>query len=350
MTPKTQAHPIRLAGGEYRQGRHHLKIPVTTDLGGNDIGIHGHLVVGSSPGPTLTLASTLHGVEWLSIEMIRRVIERLDPAALTGAVLGLPVVNAPALGAFTRATPGDSDTPDLNRIFPGKGTWTAELIAKTVVREVLPHTSALIDYHLGIWGSSFGYVVHGTDFPNAAVNEVSERMALAFALPLVGRQRIVGDRPGIGSMVGYAGAVMDIPNCIAELGGAGFARETEEAWIETCVEGVLHAMRALGMLAGDAQRRERYLVFETKDRVNPSFGGLFYPATPDERFGREVAEGELLGRVVSPYTFEVLEELRAPFDGYVAYFARWYPVQPGDWAYGIVPKDHPGTRWVDATT
>jgi uncharacterized protein len=348
MPLNPQPHPVRLTGGTYGPGRHLVRIPVTTDLAGNDIALHAHLVVGARAGPTLTLTSTLHGVEWLSIEMIKRVVERLDASRLAGAVIGLPVVNPPALGAMTRATPGDSDTPDLNRIFPGKGTWTAELIAKTVVREVLPHTSALIDYHLGIWGSSFGYVVHGTDFPDADVNDLSERMALAFALPLVGRQRIVGDRPGIGSLVGYAGSQLGIPSCIAELGGAGFGREIEEGWIETCVEGVMHAMRALGMLEGEPQRADRYLAFETKDRVNPSFGGLFYPDTLDEHFGREVAQGERLGRVVSPYTFDVLEELRAPFDGYVAYYARWYPVQPGDWAYGIVPKDHPGTRWIDA--
>lgn len=341
-----QPHPIRLAGGQYGTGRHHVRIPVTTDLGGNDITLHAHLIVGARPGPTLTLTSTLHGVEWLSIEMIRRTVEALDPAQLTGAVLALPVVNPPALGAFTRSTPGDSDMPDLNRIFPGKGTWTSELIAKTVVREVLPHTSALIDYHLGIWGSTFGYVVHGTDFPDPATNAASEAMALAFDLPIVGRQRIAV-KPGTGSLVGYAGIEMGIPSCIAELGGTGFAPEVEEGWIQACVDGVLNAMRVLEMLPGSPPAPRRYLAHETKQRVNPSFGGLLFPARQDEHFGRAVQAGEVLARVVSPYTFEVLEELVAPFDGYVAYYARWYPVQPGDWAFGIIPADHPGTRWVD---
>lgn len=344
---KPQGHPIRIAGGEYGPGRHHIRIPVTTDLSGNDITLHGHLLVGDRPGPTLTLTSTLHGVEWLSIEMIRRTVEALDPKEIRGAVLALPVVNPPALGAFTRATPGDSDTPDLNRIFPGSGTWLAELIAKTVVREVLPHTSALIDYHLGIWGSSFGYVVHGTDFPDDDVNSLSEAMALGFALPMVGRQKIVADKPGIGSMVGYAGAELGIPSCIAELGGSGFERALEESWIDACVAGVLGAMRSLEMLPGGAPPVPRHLAFETKSRVNPSFGGMLHPVREPEEFGREVSKGELLATVVSPYTFETLEELRAPFDGYIAFYARWYPVQPGDWAFGIIPKDHPGTVWVE---
>jgi predicted deacylase len=344
---KHMKHPLELGGKTLGPGRHHVAIPVTTDLGGADIALHAHVLVGTKSGPTLTLTSTLHGVEWLSIEMIKRVVEGIDPDELTGAIIALPVVNPPALGAFTRSTPGDSDTPDLNRIFPGKGTWTAELIAKTVVREILPHTSALIDFHLGIWGSSFGYVVHGTDFPDPSVNETSKSMALAFGLPLVGAQRIIGDRPGTGSLVGYAGAELGIPSCIGELGGAGFDRATEESWIDTTVEGVRNAMRVLGMLSGAVPAPGRYLTFETKSRVNPSYGGLLYPVHEPETFGREVEEGELLARVVSPYTFEVLEELRAPFNGYISYYARWYPVQPGDWAFGVIPKDHPATRWVE---
>jgi predicted deacylase len=65
-----------------------------------------------------------------------------------------------------------------------------------------------------------------------------------------------------------------------------------------------------------------------------------------DAFGREVRRGERLGRIISPLTFEVLEELISPGDGYLAYWARNYPVRPGDWCYGVIPKDHPSTTWV----
>jgi hypothetical protein len=52
--------------------------------------------------------------------------------------------------------------------------------------------------------------------------------------------------------------------------------------------------------------------------------------------------------VWSPYTFEVVEELRAPFRGLVDMVGRPYPVRPGDWAYLMVVLDHPGTRWLEA--
>jgi hypothetical protein len=27
------------------------------------------------------------------------------------------------------------------------------------------------------------------------------------------------------------------------------------------------------------------------------------------------------------------------------YIARWQPVRPGDWAFGVIDKDHPATAW-----
>lgn len=340
-------HPIRVGDHELGPGRHHIRLPVTTGLDGAEVALHVHAVVGEAPGPTLTLTSTLHGVEWLSIEMIRRLLERLDPASMRGAVLGLPVVNPPALGAFQRTAPDDSDSPDLNRIFPGKHTWTNDLIAKTVTAHVLPASSALIDFHLGIWGSAFGYVAYGGDFSDADVAAASKAMAEACRFEMVCKERFIGSFPGPAAMTAYAAEALGIPSCIGELGGAGFAREREEGWIEETVQGLENVLRAMGVIDGPERAPRRHLHFENKVRVSPSVGGMLHPVQEDEQLGREVAEGELLARVVSPYTFEVLEELRAPYDGYLAWIARWYPVRPGDWAFGVIPKHDPTTRWVD---
>ena len=61
---------------------------------------------------------------------------------------------------------------------------------------------------------------------------------------------------------------------------------------------------------------------------------------------REVQAGELLGRVWSPYTLEVVEELRSPFRGLVDMAPRAYPARPGDWAYLVVDLDDGGSRWI----
>lgn len=348
MRLKAQAHPLQLGGREFGAGKHHWRIPVTRDLNDGELALHTHVIVGAKPGPTLTLTSTLHGVEWLSIEMIRRAVEAIDPAELSGAVLALPVVNPSALGALSRTTPDDSDAPDLNRVFPGGQNWISEQLAATVVREILPHTSAIIDFHLGIWGSSFGYVAYGGDFPDEKVSATSRSMAQAFDFPMICEEKMIERFPGPRSLAGYAGAHLGIPSCIGELGGSGFDYDREQGWIDATVTGILNVMRKFGMLPGENSPRRRHLQFEKKSRLNPKYGGMLYPVREREELGREVVEGELLGRVVSPYTFEVLEELRAPFDGYLAWISRWYPVRPGDWAFGVVPKHDAGTRWVEA--
>ena len=46
--------------------------------------------------------------------------------------------------------------------------------------------------------------------------------------------------------------------------------------------------------------------------------------------------------MISPYSLDVIEELVVPMDGYLAYWARDYPVHPGDWAFGVIPGGPPG--------
>jgi predicted deacylase len=61
----------------------------------------------------------------------------------------------------------------------------------------------------------------------------------------------------------------------------------------------------------------------------------------------EVQEGELLARVISPYTFEELELLRSPVHGILFGVARPYPVMPGDWAYFVADLDDERTYWIE---
>jgi hypothetical protein len=47
--------------------------------------------------------------------------------------------------------------------------------------------------------------------------------------------------------------------------------------------------------------------------AQPTQGGILYKEPGDTALGSEASENSLLGRVVDPYTFQVLEELRSPF-------------------------------------
>jgi predicted deacylase len=276
-------------------GRYLARIPVTVDLNGHEVAVWTHVLVGAAPGPTLLLLAGVHGNEWGHIEFLARYVRDFRPPDVCGTVLVVPTANPAALGQLTRAVPDDSDQPDLNRSFPGEGrrfTWLAEQLATTVASELITRADAVLDFHIGIWGSAMGSSIVGTDYSDGDVNRRSMDLALVFGTPLIFASRVVGSFPGPRSLLGYAAERAGVP-------------------------------------------------------VNPKTGGLLLPVHATDTFGRPVLAGEVLGRVVSPYSLEVIEELVAPTDGYLGYWSRDYPVHPGDWAFGVIPKDHPGTKSFD---
>ena len=48
---------------------------------------------GSAPGPTLCLTAAVHGDELNGIEIVRRIFHDIDPKKLSGALIGVPIVN-----------------------------------------------------------------------------------------------------------------------------------------------------------------------------------------------------------------------------------------------------------------
>jgi hypothetical protein len=198
-----------------------------------------------------------------------------------------------------------------------------------------------------MWGVTMGSSIVGIDYSDEDVNRMSFEMSLAFATPLVLAAPMVKFWPGPKSSQAYAGEVLGIPASGSMLGGAGFDRLQEKGWMDSNLQGVWNVMTYLDMMDGELQLPEKYLVYQSVQRIAGNAGGLLVPTNENESFGREVNEGELLGRIVSPFKLDMLEELTAPMDGYLAYWSRSYPLRPGDWAYAVIPKEHAGTRWID---
>lgn len=321
------------------------RYPVTVDLHGGEIALGVHEITGARDGPTLAILSGLHGCEWLSIEMVRRLVQRLDPKALLGRVLAVPVGNPVALTHLTRNTPDESDSADLNRIFPGQFTWITDLLAKAITEHVLKRCQYLIDMHLGLWAASWYVVVWPKDLPNADLVRKAGVMAQAFGCPMIHHLDVATQKPGPRSAAGYAGVHLGVTPLLVEIGGAGFAPNLEEKWIEETVAGIMSVMRAIGMLEGDPIRLERYLHFNRTIRVNPSVAGYLIPEIGPDALTKDAEPGQVAGRVISPYSFEELEVLRSPVRGAWTTVSRPYPVRPGYWAFGVANLEDPGTGW-----
>jgi predicted deacylase len=340
---------LTLGGQTVQPGtRQAVRLPVTVGLNGAELAVWVHAVHGAESGPAIALLSGLHGGEWFCVEALRRLVLHTDPRRLRGSLLVVPIANGPALALNTRNIPDESDSPDANRIFPGPLTWTSDQIIATISREVLPHATCLMDLHMGPLGSAFQDILIGSEYPKAGVAEESERLALAFGSPIVRRANVMVGFPGPRSSIGYGGGVLGIPSLGVEVGGAGFGRRVEERWHRATVDGIHAVMGALGMIEDAPDPRPaRQLVYEKAYRVNPTRGGILHSRFGADALATSVEQGALLGEVISPYTFEVLEELRAPADGLLYYVARDYPVHPGDWAFGVASTGEGAARWVE---
>jgi predicted deacylase len=125
-----------------------------------------------------------------------------------------------------------------------------------------------------------------------------------------------------------------IPFFTAEVGGGSFL---DEHYIAHGVRGVLNVLRQLNMIDGQVIRPPRQTIVTEMAVVRPRTGGMLYPAIGLDQLGQEVRGGTLLGRVVSPYTFETLEEMRAPFDlGYMILLrGGMMRINPGDYGYMV---------------
>lgn len=321
-----------------------VRVPVTVDLDGGEVALYVHAIRGARSGPVLALTTAQHGDEWFGPLMFRDALAMLDPSEMAGTVLAVPVANPVAFGQGQRNTQHESDGPDMNRVWPGTHTWHAETMTRVIVREVLMHADALLDFHPSPWGSAMGQVVYGGDYPDQALAERCHQLGLAFGWVNLGRMRLVEVFPGPRSIRAFSGVQLGTQSLAVEIGGSGFGVEQEREWIDHNVRGIRNVMRHLGMLEGEPERRDRVLLYRRTVRVNPTVAGLLIPERQPDRLMREVRAGEVLGRIFSPYTGDELEQLVAPCDGWLIFLARSYPIRPGHWAFGVAPADE--TEWI----
>lgn len=190
---------------------------------------------GAHPGPTIWLSAAVHGDEINGVEIIRRVLETIDPAALAGTVLAIPVVNALGFVNGDRYLP---DRKDLNRCFPGSargslGSRTAHIF----MSEVVNRCSVGIDYHSGS-DHRTNLAQIRADLRDAAAH----RLAVAFAAPVMLH---ASTREG------------SLRKAAAKTGATVLLFEGGEAWrfdttaIRTAVDGTLNVLAELEMFQSD---------------------------------------------------------------------------------------------------
>ncbi len=291
---------------------------------------------GAHPGPVLALVAGAHGTEYSSIIALERVIERLDPAALSGTVIVVPLVN-PRSFEQKIAHVNPIDNKSMNRFYPGRmdGTQT-ERASYLMTKEVVERADHLIDLHGGDLDESLLPYSYWTVSGNAPQDAISRQMLLAFGVsPII----ISADRPKDPAASRYlenTATTRGKPSITVEAGHAG-TTETDD--IELLANGCFNVMRFLKMLPGEVRPVENPVWVEAIQSVTSDQTGIFYPLV---RRGTYVSQGMKIG-YVTDYTNRTILEARAPVAGIVMFIRAVPSMTKGETIanIGMVAKQAP---------
>lgn len=294
------------------------QVPVTTLPDGHQLALTVHTVTGAAPGPRIVWLGGVHGDEPLGPETVRRALSEIDPAQMSGTVTAVPVANPLALQALSRNTPVDG--VNLNRIFPGnRGGSVTEQIA-AVLCEIIAGADHLIDFHSG---GNFATVEY------AYIHDAGAEMSRAYGCSLLYQHASY-----VGSATDWA-LQQGIGAMVSELGGGG---QRIDHYLDKGVAGTLNVLRTLKMLPGEPTPPPADQSIITTLRIlQPAVGGVLQSDYGADRIGERIPQGTVLGRILSPYTFEELEVLTAPFEPSILVLARESVtnVLPGEYGYMV---------------
>lgn len=302
---------------------HRLLTPsFTTRADGTRAALHIHEIVGTEDGPTVGISAAIHGNENTSAQIVRALWPTLRDTPIKGRILLLPVANPWAMAINHRFTP--IDELNLNRQFPGDPAgWFTDQLAAAIASEFLDKIDIHVDFHAGTDRPTVDYVY----IMNA------ENLSRAFGSRVLYRPKLgVGGTTYSGTTKSVTIDKRGIPAVVIELGG-GIVDQTP--YVDRGVKGAINLLKAAGTLDGEADAPPPQIVVRGIDLVRPSQGGWLETEAPP--LGEEIAGGAVLGRVVSPYTFEELEVIHSPTRNGIMILSHLSRnlVEPGDYGYMV---------------
>lgn len=204
-------------------------------------------VIKNGSGPTVTLIGGNHGDEYEGPITLMRLSTEIEPESVSGRIIILPCLNAPAVAAESRLSP--IDQVNMNRAFPGNPLGSISYkIADYITRHVIAISDVVLDLHAG--GKTLNFI------PLAAVHFLADRkqqaaaeeLMIAFGAPNSLRMREMDDRGMLDTTVEESGKLF----ITTELGGGGTA--TFES-LSIARVGCLNLLRQSGVLDGQIELR-----------------------------------------------------------------------------------------------
>jgi len=315
-TAEGQAVPLILLGTELEPGSAaRLSWEATELFEGVPVSTPVLAVNGALPGPTLCLTAAVHGDELNGIEMVRRVLHDIDPDKLSGAVIGVPIVNVQGFRRGSRYLP---DRRDLNRYFPGNPNGSAAArIAHALFTSVIAHCDALVDLHTG-------------SFERANLPQIRADLRNPDVVTLTlgfGSMVVLHSQPTAGTLR-HAATIAGIPAVTVEAGGPS---QLELAEVKHGVKGIETLLTTLDMVKARRLWGDPEPVYYRSSWVRADNGGILLA---DVSLGSTVRKGDLLGTITDPMS-NASTEVRSPYSGRIIGMARNQVVMPGFAAFHV---------------
>ena len=284
------------------------------------------IINGMFRGPVIGLIAGIHGFESPPIMAMQKLGKEINPKEVSGTILIIPIANVASF--FKRTVYYDPrDGKNLNRQFPGNKNGTiTELLAHTISSKFIQRCNFVADIHAGDANEDLHpYVAiyeYGTQTAKA------KQMALALDFPWI----IISEnapKPGMPTLYCTAEAVSkDIPVVGIEYGKLGQVQASDAEYINKRLKNM---MRSLGVLPGNMEVTNSPIEIRKRSSIKSDQTGIFYT---EYRSGSLFKEGAKLGYITDVFG-NVIQEVYAPFDGFIIYVTITPPINKGEMLFSI---------------
>ena len=253
------------------------------------------MCIKNGTGPTALLVAGNHGDEYEGQIALSNLAREIQAHQVSGRLLILPALNAPAVAAGRRVSPLDEG--NLNRLFPGDATGSpTEMIAHYVCEVLMPMADVVVDLHSG--GRSLNYVVSTLVRPGRTADEHEAllRLMRLFGAPI----GFVSDGTGGGGLTTLAAAAQErgALALTTELGGGATLSQEGLSLAEVGLRRLLKDQGILPDVAVEPASSIRLMTVKGHSAfVYAHDRGIFEPAA---NIGDEVTKGQIAGRIHFP--------------------------------------------------
>jgi len=275
------------------------------------------VINGARAGKTLAVISGAHGTEYASIVAAQRLIDRIDPAKLSGTVIIAPLLNRASFERM-RVHTNPVDEKGMNASYPGdpNGTQSVRALA-LVARQIVQPADVILDLHGGDIDEDLRPYSYWFRTGNAAQDSAARALALAFGLDHIIVRDLDMTNPASARSVSGYGLSLGKTVLVSEAGRSGTVMPGD---VQSLVDGSLNVLAALGMVSRAVPRPTRVTWLGEGQRIRADSAGMFFPLVARDA---RVTKGQKVG-YFTDFLGRPTGDVVAPIDGLVT-FIRGVP-------------------------